>query len=80
MRVGGGNLGTKKNQPLCPPQIPHDLTWAQSWQLNCLSYSRVNSGPNCNRVILVQIESSYPIFLFEVPLKIFRAQYFDLLL
>jgi hypothetical protein len=33
MRIGRGNLSTwKKPAPvsLCPPQIPHDLTWART--------------------------------------------------
>jgi hypothetical protein len=31
LRIGGGNRNTQKEPapvPLCPPQIPHDLTWA----------------------------------------------------
>jgi hypothetical protein len=30
MRIGRGNRSTRKKPapvPLCPPQIPHDLTW-----------------------------------------------------
>jgi hypothetical protein len=30
MRIGGGNRSTRRKPapvPLCPPQIPHDLTW-----------------------------------------------------
>jgi hypothetical protein len=33
MRTGRGNRSTRRNHaamPLCPPQIPHDLTWAQT--------------------------------------------------
>jgi hypothetical protein len=31
MRIGGANRRTQRKPvpvPLCPPQIPHDLTWA----------------------------------------------------
>jgi hypothetical protein len=30
MRIGRGNRSTRRKPapvPLCPPQIPHDLTW-----------------------------------------------------
>jgi hypothetical protein len=33
MRIGRGNRSTRRNAapvPLCPPQIPHDLTWART--------------------------------------------------
>jgi hypothetical protein len=33
MRIGRGNLSTRRKPvpvPLCPPQIPHDLTWART--------------------------------------------------
>jgi hypothetical protein len=33
MRLGRGNQSTQRKPapvPLCPPQIPHDLTWTQS--------------------------------------------------
>jgi hypothetical protein len=33
MRIGRGNQCTERNPtpvPLCPPQMPHDLTWAQT--------------------------------------------------
>jgi hypothetical protein len=33
MRVGRGNRSTRKKRapvPLCPPKIPHDLTWART--------------------------------------------------
>jgi hypothetical protein len=33
MRIGRGNRSTRRNPapvPLCPPQIPHDLTWART--------------------------------------------------
>jgi hypothetical protein len=33
MRIGKGNRNTRKKpvpMPLCPPQIPHDLTWART--------------------------------------------------
>jgi hypothetical protein len=34
MRIGRGNRSTRRKPApvtLCPPQIPHDLTWAQTW-------------------------------------------------
>jgi hypothetical protein len=34
MRTGRGNRSTWRKPapvPLCPPQIPYDLTWAQTW-------------------------------------------------
>jgi hypothetical protein len=34
MRTGGGNRSTQRKPapvPLCPLQIPHDLTWDQTW-------------------------------------------------
>jgi hypothetical protein len=34
MRIGRGNRSTRRKPapvPLCPPQIPHDLTWSQTW-------------------------------------------------
>jgi hypothetical protein len=43
MRIGRGNRSTQRkpaSEPLCPPKIPHDLTWDRtraaavgSWQL-----------------------------------------------
>jgi hypothetical protein len=33
MRIGRGNLSTRRKPvlvPLCPPQIPHDLTWTRT--------------------------------------------------
>jgi hypothetical protein len=48
--TGGMNIdrSTRRNPapvPLCPPQIPHDLTWARTWaaavgsqRLNALNY------------------------------------------
>jgi hypothetical protein len=33
MRIGRGNRSTRRKPvpvPLCPPQIPHDLTWART--------------------------------------------------
>jgi hypothetical protein len=33
MRIGRGNWSTRRKPapvPLCPPQIPHDLTWART--------------------------------------------------
>jgi hypothetical protein len=33
MRIGRGNQSTRRKLaqvPLCPPQIPHDLTWART--------------------------------------------------
>jgi hypothetical protein len=33
MRLGKGNRSTQRKpaaMPLCPPQIPHDLTWART--------------------------------------------------
>jgi hypothetical protein len=33
MRIGRGNRSTQRKPapvPLCPPQIPHDLTWART--------------------------------------------------
>jgi hypothetical protein len=34
MRIGRGNRSTRRKPaavPLCSPQIPHDLTWDQTW-------------------------------------------------
>jgi hypothetical protein len=34
MRIGRGNRRTRRKPapvPLCPAQIPHDLTWARTW-------------------------------------------------
>jgi hypothetical protein len=34
MRTGRGNRSIRRKPapvPLCPPQIPHDLTWARTW-------------------------------------------------
>jgi hypothetical protein len=34
MRTGRGNWGTRRKpvpEPLCPPQIPQDLSWNQTW-------------------------------------------------
>jgi hypothetical protein len=34
MRIGRGNRSTQRKPapvPLCPQQIPHDLTWARTW-------------------------------------------------
>jgi hypothetical protein len=34
MRIGTGNRSTRRKAaplPLCPPQIPHDLTYARTW-------------------------------------------------
>jgi hypothetical protein len=34
LRIGKGNLSTRRKPapvPFCPPQIPHDMTWAQTW-------------------------------------------------
>jgi hypothetical protein len=34
MRIGRGDWNTWEKPapvPLCPPQVPHDLTWAQTW-------------------------------------------------
>jgi hypothetical protein len=34
MRIGRGNRSTRRKPapvPLCPPQIPHDLTWDRTW-------------------------------------------------
>jgi hypothetical protein len=33
IRIGRGNRSTRRKlapMPLCPPQIPHDLTWART--------------------------------------------------
>jgi hypothetical protein len=30
MRIGRGNQIKPAPMPLCPPQIPHDLTWVQT--------------------------------------------------
>jgi hypothetical protein len=33
LRIGRGNRSTRRKptpMPSCPPQIPHDLTWAQA--------------------------------------------------
>jgi hypothetical protein len=40
MRIGRGNRGTWRKPaqvPLCPPQIPHDPTWARTRATNRLS-------------------------------------------
>jgi hypothetical protein len=34
VKIGRGNRRTRRKPapvPLCPPQIPHDLTWARTW-------------------------------------------------
>jgi hypothetical protein len=34
MKIGKGNRSTRRkpaSAPLCPPQIPHDQTWARTW-------------------------------------------------
>jgi hypothetical protein len=50
MRIGRGNRTTQKNYtlvPLCPPQIPYDLTWARTraavvwgWRLTAWAVTR----------------------------------------
>jgi hypothetical protein len=50
MRTGRGNSSTRRKPapaPLCPPQIPHDLTWYRtraaavgSWRLTALAMTR----------------------------------------
>jgi hypothetical protein len=33
MKIGRGNRSTRRKPaavPLCPPQIPHELTWART--------------------------------------------------
>jgi hypothetical protein len=46
MRIGRGNRSTQRKPapvPLCPPQIPHNLTWAAtvgSWQLTAWAVAR----------------------------------------
>jgi hypothetical protein len=39
MRVDRGNCSTRKSAPapLCPPQIPHNLTWGRSWAATAMS-------------------------------------------
>jgi hypothetical protein len=54
MRIGSGNRTTRNNPgpvPLCPPQIPHDLTWyrtraaaVRSLATNHLSYGTALRG------------------------------------
>jgi hypothetical protein len=36
MRIGGENQSTRRKPApvsLCPPQIPHDMTWDQTWAI-----------------------------------------------
>jgi hypothetical protein len=50
MRIGRGNQSSRRKLnpvPLCPPQIPHDLTWARtraavvgSWWLTAWAMAR----------------------------------------
>jgi hypothetical protein len=56
MRIGRGNRSTRNKpapMPLCPPQIPHDLTWARTRaavvgcrQLTALAMARPAEGNN----------------------------------
>jgi hypothetical protein len=45
MRIGRGNGSTQRKPapvPLCPSQIPHDLTWAQTWATTVGSWLLIN--------------------------------------
>jgi hypothetical protein len=45
MRIGKGNQSDRREPapaPLCPPQIPHDLTLARTRAANRLSYGAAN--------------------------------------
>jgi hypothetical protein len=54
MRIGRGNRNTRRKcapVPLCPPQIPHDLTWAptraaaaERWRLTAWAMARPRRG------------------------------------
>jgi hypothetical protein len=47
MRIGRRHRSTRRKPtlvPLCPPQIPHDLTRARSWRLTRLSYGTACRG------------------------------------
>jgi hypothetical protein len=55
MRIGRGSRSTRRKSapvPLCPPQIPHDLTWARTRAIagkpatNSLSYGTASLESN----------------------------------
>jgi hypothetical protein len=49
--IGTGNRSTQRKpvpMPLCPPQIPHDLTWARTWPP---ATNRLRYGPAANCII-----------------------------
>jgi hypothetical protein len=47
MRIGKGNRSTQRKPApvsLCPPQIPHDLTWDETWAtVELLNIHKVNN-------------------------------------
>jgi hypothetical protein len=72
IRIGRGNRSTRRKPapvPLCPPQIPHDLTWARTPgrrggkpATNCLSYGTVT----ITRVYCIRILLTYPTVAQQV--------------
>jgi hypothetical protein len=47
MRIGRGNRSTRRKPvpvPLCPPQIPHDLTWGRTRAAAAVGSQRLTAG------------------------------------
>jgi hypothetical protein len=63
MRIGRGNRSTRRKpapMPLCPPQIPHDLSWDRtrpaaegSQRLTAWALARPGTGSNTSPIVTV---------------------------
>jgi hypothetical protein len=54
MKIGRGNRCTRRKPtpvPLCPPKIPHDLTWVRTWAaaVGCQRISLLSRGPRFHK-------------------------------
>jgi hypothetical protein len=62
MRIGRGNRSTRKKTaslPLCPPQIPHELTWdwTRAAAVGSLSYGTDQNVPYCVSFAVTTLET-----------------------
>jgi hypothetical protein len=65
IRIGRGNRSTRRKRspvPICPSQIPHDLTWARTWAATVGSRRLTTwamAWPICKYVLLILVSVTF---------------------
>jgi hypothetical protein len=78
MRIGRGNRRTRRKPapvPLCPPQIPHDLTWDRT---RAAAYIRLSSDRFLSNVFHFILRLTYALIIEIMSFNKLRHKYMGL--